>query len=491
MRRRIVICLALLLALCLIGDAIALVCLNTSIGQVTALAESHRIQMLRAELAASGVRLERDLLAHFANPGDVREEYEADVRVFDRSLTDCNSCHHEPVIEADLKALRRAFDSYRERISRIWEAGAAERVALDEETRRMARDVVKRCATMSEMASAHLVVKSEDAARSVRQAWIALLGTMAAALIVGGFVAFHLKRRITAPLETLMVGIEHVRRGELGYRMNIDGDEEFRALASALNQANEGLQAAQDGLVQAEKMAAIGKMAAGIAHEVGNPLASISSVAQMMKREGISATQAERVDLIMQHIARVSRTVRELLTFSRPADENRHGKVNVGSLLDHTISLLRFDKRAGTTRIECHTHGNLDMARGDADALLLTFTNVILNAFDALNSHSDGEAVLEITGVREGDRIIVRIKDNGPGMSETQINNAFEPFFTTKEPGKGTGLGLWISYQVVRKHHGKIHIESSPGAGAAITIELPSSPKGLESNTNTFAPEFR
>jgi signal transduction histidine kinase len=293
------------------------------------------------------------------------------------------------------------------------------------------------------------------------------------ALVAGAFVALHLHRRLTVPIAALLNGIEHVREGNLDHRISLEGDEEFQALGNALNDAYRNLKTAQEGVLQAEKMAAVGKLAAGVAHEVSNPLASISSVVQMMRRKGQSPEQAERIDLIMQHIARVSRVVRELLTFSRPPDSGRQGRVDISALLDRAVSLLRYDKRAGQTEITCRYEPGLDMALGDADRLLLVFTNIMINTFDALSTHRNGHPRLTISARQNGDRIIIRFKDNGPGMSKEQIRDAFEPFFTTKDPGTGTGLGLWICYEVVRKHHGTIRIDSRVGKGTAVIIELP------------------
>lgn len=481
MRRRILVCLALLLALCLLGDAIAMVCLRSSIDRLGGLAESHRIQTLRSELASSGVRLELDLLALIDAPasGDGSREL-PDLERFEDSIESCSGCHHDEWIQAKLDTLRATFDECRERIALVANHGV-ETIPADEMTLSLAREVVRQSTEMADLAAKHLVARSTDVEASVRRAWVALSVTIVASLIVGGVIAWHLKRRLTRPVEALLDGIERVRAGDIDHRFKIDADEEFRELGDAFNRANASLKNAQEGMLQAEKMAAVGQMAAGIAHEVGNPLASISSVVQMMRREAKTDGERDHLNLIMHHIGRCSQVVRELLTFTRPAPEKPTGEVDINRLLDDTVSLLRYDRRAKNAKIVCHYDEDIRLDRGDSDRLQLVFTNIVLNAFDAMAVCRNGDSRLEISAFKSGEKIVLRFADNGPGMNEEQLRNAFEPFYTTKEPGQGTGLGLWICYQVVRKHGGDIRIEKSDSGGAAVIIELPAMASKAES----------
>jgi len=477
MKRRIIVCLAALLALFLLGDAVAMLCLRGSTQRLQKLADSHHIQSLRAELSSGAVRIEADLLTALAGEEHDSVRHEDDIRRFDRSLQACRGCHHEATIEAQLSEVTRLFDTYRSRTESMSVTG---RVGMDKgmegETYQAARRLVARTTELADLAQRHLDVRGSDVAAGVQNAWRALIGTFVAALIVGGFVAYHLKDRITLPVEALLDGIERVRTGDVGHRVTIQGDEEFQKLASAFNQAYKSLQDAQESILQAEKMAAVGKFAAGVAHEVGNPLASISSVAQMMRRQSDTPEQRERIQLIMDHIGRITRVVRDLLTFSRPAGAEALGRVEVGALLEHATTLLQYDKRAERVRISCRHDTDLRPVHGNADRLLLVFTNIMINALDALSDQSGEEGFLMITAQQRDDGIVIHFEDNGPGMAPEHIRNAFEPFFTTKEPGAGTGLGLWVCYQVIRKHHGTIRIDSRLGQGTTVSVELPCVP---------------
>ena len=473
MSRRIVICLGLLLALCLVGDAIGLICLRRSTEQLNAIAESHRIQTLRTALVAGGVRMERDLLATTTAFDAESEPSEDDLLLFAEALQECRTCHHDADVQAGLDRLQGTFDDYRAGVMQLAAFEGEPKKVAHEKAQVLAASVVRQASVMADEAAKHLTIRTRLAEARIHQAWVVLLGTMAGTLLFGGLIALHLKRRVTAPLGELLHGAERIREGEVDYRFEVRGDEEFRQLGAAFNRANESLRSAREGVVQAEKMAAIGKFAAGIAHEVGNPLASISSVVQIMRRRADCQQQSEQFDLIMQNIDRVSKIVREMLTFARPSNGERRGSVNIGAVLDQAVSLLRYDRRAGTAVIDRNYNGDLHLAHGDADRLLLVFTNIMINAFDALVGYRNGDARLTISAGKSDDRVEIRFDDNGPGMSAEQVHNAFEPFYTTKAPGAGTGLGLWICYQVVRRHDGEVRIDSRPGEGTCVIVSLP------------------
>jgi signal transduction histidine kinase len=267
--------------------------------------------------------------------------------------------------------------------------------------------------------------------------------------------------------------VERLRRGDHQHRFSLTGDEEFRRLAEAFNHAYENVKKAEHGIYQAEKMAAVGRLAAGVAHEVGNPLASLSSIAQMMRRKGQSPEQAARIDLMMQQIERISTIVRNLLSFSRHGVSERRNDVDIARLLERAAVLMSYDKRAKNVRIVKDFQHGLSGIPADLDRLLLVFTNIILNAFDALGSYHNGPPELRICLRQEDGEIRVKFTDNGVGMSEEQLASAIDPFFTTKEPGEGTGLGLWICYEVIRDHGGTIRLTSSVQEGTEVEIRLP------------------
>lgn len=483
MRRRIIICLGLLLALCLLGNAIAMFCLDRSIDQVTSLAESHRIQSMRVELMSSGVRIESDLLSYLVGDPVDEPQRQRSLERFERTAQSCAQCHHEPDVRADLDAVRATFAEYKAKsrvlFSRADRAFPSDRQVsrtvhdqLEHDVQAVAATLVRQTSDLSDQAAGHLSLRGSDVSASVRQAWLVLSITLVVVLIVGGVIAFHLKRRLTKPIAALLAGIERASEGAPKPLFVIDGDEEFKTLGRAFDEAYRNLEAAQAGILQAEKMAAVGRLAAGLAHEVRNPLASISCVAQVMKQQPDRDGQAERLELIIEEVNRINRIVQEMLTFSRPSPIDHTACVDIASLLEHAIKLLRYDGRAEQVKMTCDV-ANLPDTQGHSDHLLLVFTNIMINALDALSGKNGQERTLQVTARHEKDFVVIRFADNGQGMTEEQLAKAFEPFYTSKDPDMGTGLGLWVCYQVVHRHKGTIDLESRPGEGTVATVRLP------------------
>ncbi|MFH1574523.1 MAG: HAMP domain-containing sensor histidine kinase [Acidobacteriota bacterium] len=474
MRRRVIICLGLLLALCLIGDAIAMLSLRRSIAQLSDLATAHAIQTMRADLTANSARIEADLASLLNGDPRSTDRRRDNIRRFETSLNRCNSCHHRSDIQAQLERVHRTFASYVETVEHLYAdpGGQADPLTVSN-VRHLAELVSLQATAMSDQAAPHIAVRSQDVTAGIHSAWLVLLGTLLAALALGGFVALHLKNRLTRPVDALLAGVERLQRGDGDHRIVLKADEEFRRLADAFNEAYEHIKTAQRGVYQAEKMAAVGRLAAGVAHEVGNPLSSISSIAQIMKRQGQTPEQTERIELIMEQVDRISVIVRNLLSFSRHGPAERRSDVDVAYLLDRAISLMRYDKRGRDVQILRDYKDGLPSISADADRLLLVFTNIILNAFDALCTYHDGPPTLEITLRPAGDEVLIQFADNGVGMKPEELDSAIDPFYTTKEPGEGTGLGLWICYQVVEEHRGRLHLSSAHHRGTRIEIRIP------------------
>ncbi len=224
----------------------------------------------------------------------------------------------------------------------------------------------------------------------------------------------------------------------------------------------------QSQLVEREKMAAIGQISAGVAHEIGNPLSSISSIVQMLKRRGGRESTDEQLALIETHIRRISTIVRQLVAFARPTAE-RWELVDLREVLKDVIRLVSYDRRARDVEIIFEQPRVLPRTYALHDQLQQVFLNLALNALDAM---PDG-GTLRITVESRRGRIVTRIEDSGCGISPEVGRRIFEPFFTTKPPGEGTGLGLAVSYGIIRKHDGVIDFAPGENGGTVFTVEIP------------------
>ncbi len=221
-------------------------------------------------------------------------------------------------------------------------------------------------------------------------------------------------------------------------------------------------------MVEKEKMVSIGQIAAGVAHEVCNPLSSISSVAQTLKRKTKNESTVEQLDIIETHIKRISHTVRQLVRMAPPGPE-RWEQCDVVEILRDAMRLIRFDRRARNTKIDFEPPKNIPRTFALANQLQQVFLNLGLNALDAMPE--GGTLTVRVRSRRRD--IVVSIKDTGTGIPTELGERIFEPFFTTKEAGKGTGLGLAVSFGIVQKHGGSISFDSRPGSYTVFSVTMP------------------
>lgn len=223
-----------------------------------------------------------------------------------------------------------------------------------------------------------------------------------------------------------------------------------------------------------ERLASVGQLAAGVAHEVGNPLSAISSLVQISQKAPEPEALRHNLDLITYHIDRITRIVRNLSDFARLPDEQRVA-TDIFEIVRSAADIAGFDNRAKHVRFDIVPPDQVCKADVARDQLLQAFLNIMLNALDALEKTDD--AVLTIRAYQADSQCHIVIGDNGTGITEEQLLRIFEPFYTTKPVGKGTGLGLSVTYRIVNDLGGSIDVASVVGRGSTFTIILPESEK--------------
>jgi signal transduction histidine kinase len=226
------------------------------------------------------------------------------------------------------------------------------------------------------------------------------------------------------------------------------------------------LQESQAHVLHQEKMAAFGLLAAGIAHEVGNPLTSISSIVQILQRGESDEYTQHKLSLVSGQLKRIQTTLRELIEFSRPASSERT-RFALGDLLDEALNIAKYYKRTRGRLASPALPPDLPPLYGVRDQLVQVFLNLILNALDAVDR--DGKVELAVT--RAGGVVEVSVSDNGCGISAEQAARLFQPYFTTKQ--HGTGLGLFVTRRLVTDHGGVVSFEPRPGGGTTFRVRLP------------------
>jgi len=228
---------------------------------------------------------------------------------------------------------------------------------------------------------------------------------------------------------------------------------------------------------QHEQMASLGMLAAGVAHEIGNPLAAISAVAQMIRRRTTDVVLYERASLLLDHVSRIRKIVEDLVNFARPPETERR-LVNINSVVQQGLNLIRYDPRSKNINIETDYADNLPPVRLSAEQLLQVCLNLFINALDAMEN---GGRLTVSTSCRDSE-VDIAIQDSGTGIGEEISDRIFEPFFTTKPVGKGTGLGLSVSFGIIHSFGGTIGFKSSPGQGAVFHVLLPQAEPQGENN---------
>jgi len=239
-------------------------------------------------------------------------------------------------------------------------------------------------------------------------------------------------------------------------------------IMEGLRRKDEEMRRFNEGLLQTEKLAAIGQLAAGIAHELNTPLASIAGYAEELGEiaKGADGKVVQYTGVIRSQTERCKAITQSLLNFARKS-EIRVQAVDVNAVLREAIDYLRFKKRAPELRIETDL-GDVPSVQADPGQLLQVFLSILINAADAVQG---GGRITVRSRVEKGVQVVVT--DTGAGIPEENLKKVFEPFFTTKEPGQGTGLGLSLSYGIVKQMGGSIDLKSRVGEGTEVTIALP------------------
>jgi two-component system NtrC family sensor kinase len=243
----------------------------------------------------------------------------------------------------------------------------------------------------------------------------------------------------------------------------------------------------EEQLIQAEKLAAMGQMLAGVAHELNNPLTAVLGVTELLReRAGQDESFKRQLDLTHRQARRAARIVQNLLEFSRPGSAQKR-LLDVNNLIDRTLQLHEHSLRRSNIEVDFRPETGLPGIIGDANQLIQVFLNLVTNAEQAIREVRDSGR-LQIRPARAGDRLSITFQDDGVGIRPEALPRLFDPFYTTKRPGGGTGLGLSICMSIIREHGGIIEAEALPAGGSAFTVFLPPAPVEKSPAEKTDAP---
>lgn len=319
------------------------------------------------------------------------------------------------------------------------------------------------------------------------------------ALLFSTLSFFRIAHLFFRPLDSLVQKAETYRPDEQELFLVSDNDSPFRKLSTSLNslfarvekdnqtlrhnlsalkEANAELQEKNNLVVRSEKLATAGRLSAGLAHEIGNPLTIIQGYVELLGRDDLSGDEKQQFsEKAQQELDRIKRLIRQLLDFSAP-NRLETTTVSVNALIGDVVSFATLEKNFAQASIKTELLAADDAVVADKDALKQVLLNCLFNAADATASLQDRQRSIVIATAQEQNskmqaQLVMRVRDNGTGISEEQQPYLFDPFFTTKEVGRGTGLGLFVCHTIMERLQGTITLDNVAPAGVEVKITLP------------------
>jgi len=224
-------------------------------------------------------------------------------------------------------------------------------------------------------------------------------------------------------------------------------------------------------IIQSERLAAMGQMIGGFAHELNNPLTGILGMSELLQDPQTPEASRKQLEMLQQQARRAVDIVQNLMYFSRPPAPGK-AAIDLRELVQRTLHLHAYSLRKSNITVDFLPEGSIPPVSGDAHQLMQVFLNLILNSEQAMREVRD-RGTLRIRLEKRDKEVAVTLLDDGPGIPPDILPNIFDPFYTTKRPGRGTGLGLSICKAILREHNGNVEAASGPGGGAVFTVTLP------------------
>ena len=322
-----------------------------------------------------------------------------------------------------------------------------------------------------------------------------ILTTSALVFLLCFLILIIIRRKVSRPIQALTERIREIGKGYWEQRIEVSGRDEVSHLAEEFNRMCARLEETYGRLVQeqrerlgleknlrhSERLASVGQLAAGLAHEIGTPLSIIAGRAEHLLRRQRSPEEAnENLKIIRSQIDRITGVVRQLLEFSRRKEPVLRS-VDISALLTNVQRLLQHQIEEKRVAVALELRSALPVIQADPELLQQVFINLYLNSLHVLNAGGTIAIRADLTenvesqpeGANGRSWLKVSFEDNGPGIPPEHIDHVFDPFFTTKDIGEGTGLGLSVSYGIVKEHGGDIRVESEPGRFTRFVIRLP------------------
>ena len=341
------------------------------------------------------------------------------------------------------------------------------------------RDVLHLRAVLNDSAIGflHAGIDQEPMRASARRITLNLAALFAVLTVVGVGLAFVVGRFITEPLREMTVLATRIGRGDLSGRIPVRTADEVGELAAAFNSMTAQLADSRQALVRSEKLAAAGRLAAGVAHEINNPLASLRACLWALRKPGVEAPEREHhQDALDQGLRRIARTVQRLLEFARPSAPRR-APAQLAEVARGAVDLVEPALFASGIQMQLDLQDELEDLSVDSAQIEQVLVNLILNSIQSMqDAGTSGSVTVRLRRTSAGQRL--EVEDQGPGIPPDELAKVFDPFFSTRPEGKGTGLGLAVSLSIAEAHGGVLNLgPATRGNGVLASLELPRRPR--------------
>jgi len=474
MKRKVIIGLAIYSVVFLLAGAYIIRSIQTATMNLDRLITLHQVEILREHYLLQIKRVQSDLTLIDTSHSRSFDTVVMHIVGMGKIIDTCFECHHSPRGTERLNALKKQTERYKEALSRVLTLRAnASRLALEEDAAfRIGEELIEQVRDVIAFTTTKLGESTQKAMNEIERAKYFLYGLVALGPLVSALLGFVFISGLTRPVKVLVESTRKLKGGELDHRVPHLKDE-FGELAEAFNEMSLSLKEQMRKMQRAEQMVVVGELAAGLAHEIKNPMAGIKVAMSVLSEESyISSEDKSVLQKVGAEITQLEGLMKSFLNFAKP-QKPRLEPVDVNQLLDTTLTFhLKHQAvgsgESGKIRIT-KEFGELSPTLADPTQLQQIFLNLFLNALHAMPR--GGELGVRTCLEEDEKTIRIEISDTGSGIREDLIDKVFQPFFTTKP--KGTGLGLAISRQLIEQHGGTIAAANRPGGGVLFTILLP------------------
>jgi signal transduction histidine kinase len=474
MKRKIIIGLAVYALILLASGAYIADTIRRATDDVDRLITLHRVEILRGHYLLQIKKVQSDLILADTQHSRSPQNVVSDVADMGKLIDTCFECHHPPQATDQLTALKRQTDRYREALTRVaaLRLGAGAPAREQEAAFHLGEDLTGQVRDLVDVTASRLAVRTQEAMRDITRTKYVLYALLAIGPLLSAALGYVFISGLVHPVDVLLESTRRIEAGDLDHRVAGLKDE-FEELGVSFNEMARSLKDQMHNMQRTEQMVVVGQLAAGLAHEIKNPLAGIKVAMQVLVEEGrLSDEDRGIAKKVAQEVVRLECLMKNFLNFAKPAKPQLVA-LDVNAVVEMVLAFFSKANAPRLTRPDALRIAKdlqpVPQTMADPMQLQQVLLNLALNAVDAMPN--GGTLGVRTSWAAGSGAIAIEVSDTGRGISREHADKLFQPFFTTK--AEGTGLGLATSKRLVEQHGGSIEVAANPGGGTVFRIRLP------------------